>query len=148
MNHEPHTSHEAPQDNFWTDIPEGSDMLPGSMPGMMPGGMPLQQLDDLYPTGHHATQQDEYGTGIDPHGPDTDTAYPGDDPAQMPRIEGRGDGSGMADFDSTDSTRNDAGEKFGDPNHLPGNYGRTAANAPDNAQDNTQDCGMDQDCRH
>ena len=44
----------------------------------------------------------------------------------MPRIEGRGDGSGMADFDSTDSTRNDAGEKFGDPNHLPGNYGRTA----------------------
>lgn len=142
MNHEPHTSHEAPQDNFWTDIPEGSDMLPGSMPGMMPGGMPLQQLDDLYPTGHHDTQQDEYGTGIDSHGPDTDTAYPGDDPAQMPRIEGRGDGSGMADFDSTDSTRNDAGEKFGDPNHLPGNYGRTAAETDGTDSDNMQgeDC--------
>ena len=126
MNHEPNTSHEAPQDNFWTYIPEGSDMRPGSRPGMMPGGMPLQQLDDLYPTSHHATQQDEYGTGIAPHGPDTDTAYPGDDPAQMPRIEGRGD----------------AGEKFGDPNHLPGNYGRTAAETDGTDSDNMQgeDC--------
>lgn len=27
---------ESEQDDFWTDIMEGSDMLPGMMPGMMP----------------------------------------------------------------------------------------------------------------
>lgn len=27
---------ESEQDNFWTDIMEGSDMLPGMMPGMVP----------------------------------------------------------------------------------------------------------------
>lgn len=27
---------EIEQDDFWTDIMEGSDMLPGMMPGMMP----------------------------------------------------------------------------------------------------------------
>ena len=94
-------------------------MLPGSMPGMMPGGMPLQQLDDLYPTATMPPSRMNTAPASTPTAPTPDTAYPGDDPAQMPRIEGRGDGSGMADFDSTDSTRNDAGEKFGDPNHLP-----------------------------
>lgn len=27
---------ESEQDDFWTDIMEGSDMLPGMMPGMVP----------------------------------------------------------------------------------------------------------------
>ena len=27
---------ESEQDDFWTDIMEGSDMLPGMLPGMMP----------------------------------------------------------------------------------------------------------------
>lgn len=27
---------ESEQDDFWTDIIEGSDMLPGMMPGMVP----------------------------------------------------------------------------------------------------------------
>ena len=27
---------ESEQDDFWTDIMEGSDMLPGMIPGMMP----------------------------------------------------------------------------------------------------------------
>ena len=147
MLHEHHTSHENEnqQDNFWTHIPEGGDMLPG----MMPDGMSARQMDDLYPTGHHATQQDEYGTGIDPHGPDRDLVLPGDAPEEQPDIQARGDGSGMADWDGADSTQ----DRLGDPNHLPGNYGRTAANAPDdaqnNAQDNTQDCGgsMGEDCR-
>lgn len=146
MLHEHHTSHENEnhQDDFWTHIPEGGDMLPG----MMPDGMSTRQMDDLYPTGHHATQQDEYGTGIDPHGPDQGLALPGDAPEEQPDIQARGDGSGMADWDSTDSTQDDAGEKFGEPNHMPGNYGRTAAEAPADARDDAQDCGMDEDCRH
>ena len=97
MYHEPFGPHGAEEEHsdFWTDIPEGSDMMPGVMPGMMPGvmpgmmpgGVPGMMADDLYPTGHHAVQQDEYGTGIDPHGPDTNgPAMPGDAPEQMPEI--------------------------------------------------------------
>lgn len=135
MYHETHGADNR-QDNFWTDISEGSDLLPG----MMPGGMPMEQLDDRYPTGHHAVQQEEYGTGIDPHG--DNLAMPGDDPEQMPKYLGRGDGSGMADWDGTGET--EASDR------LPGNYGRTAAqteqsNPADQAQDSTQDATQDCD---
>ena len=47
MLHEHHTSHENEnhQDDFWTHIPEGGDMLPGMVPGMMPG-QPNQKTTD------------------------------------------------------------------------------------------------------
>ena len=40
---------ESEQDDFWTDIMEGSDMLPGMMPGMMPGMVPTEpgQMDTV-----------------------------------------------------------------------------------------------------
>lgn len=40
---------ESEQDDFWTDIMEGSDMLPGMMPGMMPtepGQMDASEEDE------------------------------------------------------------------------------------------------------
>ena len=135
MYHEPFAPHGAEngQDNFWTNLPEGGDMLPGHM------------ADDLYPTGHHAVQQDEYGTGIDPHS--DGLAMPGDDPEQMPKIRAQGDGSGMADWDA-DAPDNAAGA--GD-SHLPGNYGRTAATAGDdtlNGEDCAHDGRKDENCGH
>ncbi len=36
---------ESEQDDFWTDIVEGGDMLPGMVPGMMPGH-PNQKTTD------------------------------------------------------------------------------------------------------
>lgn len=40
---------ESEQDDFWTDIMEGSDMLPGMMPGMVPtepGQMDTVEADE------------------------------------------------------------------------------------------------------
>ncbi|WP_294496929.1 hypothetical protein [uncultured Gemmiger sp.] len=118
MYHEPHLSQQGDQNNYWTDIPEGGDMLPGTLPSM-----PVQQLDDLFPTGHHAVQQDEYGTGIDPHS--TGLAMPGDDPEQMPKIRaeqqpGTAAENGAAPADGEDAT--------------PGNHGRTAAGTSTDAE--------------
>ena len=103
MYHEPFGPEgtENEHSDFWTDIPEGSDMMPGVMPGMMPGGVPSPLADDLYPTGRHAAQKNEYGTGIDPAAPGTNAApMPGDAPEQRPDIRAQGDGSGMADWDA------------------------------------------------
>lgn len=41
---------ESEQDDFWTDIMEGSDMLPGTMPGMVPtepGQMDTVEEDEI-----------------------------------------------------------------------------------------------------
>lgn len=47
MYHEPFGPEgtENEHSDFWTDIPEGSDMIPGVMPGMMPGDAPEQRPD-------------------------------------------------------------------------------------------------------
>ena len=99
MYHEPFGPEgtENEHSDFWTDIPEGSDMMPGVMPGMMPGGVPSPLADDLYPTGRHAAQKNEYGTGIDPAAPGTNAApMPGDAPEQRPDIRAQGDGEVIA----------------------------------------------------
>lgn len=124
MLHEPHSSHGNRQENFWTDIPEGSDMLPGALPQVLPGGLPIQQLDDL----RQAVQQDEYGTGIDPHTPKGRPAQPGDAPEEQPGIQAQGDGSGIT---GRASDGKDASQAENTGGRLSGNYGRTAAEAED-----------------
>ena len=92
-----HHDREPDPNEFWTDIPEGGDMLPGALPGFLPGGIPVQRLDDLYPTGHHAAQRDEYGTGIDPNSP----AAPGDTPHSQPDGQSTDAETGGAPEDET-----------------------------------------------
>lgn len=85
MHHDPFAQHPTDQETegFWTDIPEGDDMLPAALPGMMPGFLPGAPQDAA------GARQDAYGTGIDPHAPQTpadDDARPGDLPGQPPQI--------------------------------------------------------------
>lgn len=90
---------ESEREDFWTDIPEGNDMLPGVLPGMLPGALP----GTLGGAQHAGPDPQTAADGGEPYCPQCPNA---DDPALQPDADHNDAGlpEELSELDALDDT--------------------------------------------